>query len=159
MATGAMRSTPTKALEGITGTIPIETKIKSTAILAFILLKMAGTWKEDTTGNGQSSIEFIATKVLELNEEDLMKPEWFIDKNFKTMINHKSNWNHDAVKIKDPFILWCDASVKNDRCGIGVYCPQLKINKSIRLNDNCSITQAEIKANKSNRTLREFHGG
>ena len=32
MATSAMRSTPTKALEVITCTIPIETKIKSTAI-------------------------------------------------------------------------------------------------------------------------------
>ena len=32
MATGAMRSTPTKALEVIKCTIPIETKIKSTAI-------------------------------------------------------------------------------------------------------------------------------
>ena len=43
MATGAMRSTPTKALEVITSTIPIETKIKSTAILAYNRLKKAGT--------------------------------------------------------------------------------------------------------------------
>ena len=146
MATGAMRSTPTKALEVITSTIPIETKIKSTAILAFNRLKMAGTWKEDTTENGHSSIEFIAKKVLELNEEDSMKPEWFLEKKIETMINHKNNWNHDAIKIKNPIIFWCDASVKSDRCGIGVYCPQLKINKSIRLNDNCSISQAEMKA-------------
>ena len=66
--------------------------------------------------------------------------------NFKTIINHKSNWNHDAMKIENHLVYWCDASVKNDRCGIGVYCPQMKINKSIRLNDNCSINQAEIKA-------------
>ena len=107
---------------------------------------MAGTWKEDTTENGHTSIEFITKKVLKLKEEDSIKPEWFIVKNFETTINNISNWNHDALKIKFPLIWWCDASVRNYRCGIGVYCPSLKINKSVRLNDNCPINQAEIKA-------------
>ena len=50
---------------------------------------MAGTWKEDTTENVHSSIEFIVKKVFKKKEEDSIKPEWFIDKNFETLVNQK----------------------------------------------------------------------
>ena len=45
--------------------------------------KMVGTWKEDTTKNGHTSIEFITNNVLKLQEKDSIKPEWFIKKTSK----------------------------------------------------------------------------
>ena len=47
-----------------------------------------------------------------MKEEDTIKPEWFIDKNFETLVSQKNNWKHDAIKIKNPLIV-CNDNVPN----------------------------------------------
>ena len=146
MVTGAMRTTPTTALEVITNTIPIDVKVKSNAILAYKRLKYAGTWREDSIPKGQASIVKIANKILRDNDEDNLNKTWFVGKHFKTICDSSKNWDNKNKYILNPLKIWTDASVYDAKSGIGIYSSELSISKSLRLNDKSTITQAEIKA-------------
>ena len=146
MVTGAMRTTPTTALEVITNTIPIDVKVKSNAILAYNRLKYAGTWREDSSPKGQASIVKIAKKILRDNDEDNLKKTWFVGKNFKTICDSSKNWDNKNKYISNPNKIWTDASIYNGKTGVGIYSSELSISKSLRINEKSTITQAEIKA-------------
>lgn len=101
-----------------------------------------GFWKSSNTREGYRSIENLAAELNLKHTTDNITPVWFPEKRFE-VYNYNRSVNHDYCDYEKIFV---DASVKDDRTGIGGISESLDLNISLRVEDSMNINLAELKA-------------
>lgn len=145
MITGATRSTPTKAMEAITYTLPVEIKAEELALKATIRLIKAHTWVKRGSNSGHKQLYEEAITILKDNNEDYEEAIWNPVKHFGVIINERNNWSYQ-VNTNDNMFMWYTDAAKNDEwSSISWYNKELGISEGRKLN-RTNITKAELLA-------------
>lgn len=132
---GALRSTPTKALEVILGIDPLDIHAQVTAGKAAQRLVAAGNMSPQVFGHSsigrdmsRSSDYMIPRTCPDVKTTALMGPE-----DWKTAQDHTRHLN-----------IYTDGSKMEGGVGAGIYCTDPEIRLSYKLPSQCSIFQAEV---------------
>ena len=143
--TGALRSTPSKALDLILNLLPIDLMVKQVATLSALRLRELGYWKSSL--HGHSSIlndPIVRTSIPAVT--DYCGQTIFLDRKFATKFPSRDEWN-EGYKIDDNHLnMFTDGSKLENKVGGGVFSEELNTRKSFRLPDHCSVYQAEVAA-------------
>lgn len=145
MTTGAVRSTPTKALEALLDVLPIDIHIEMTAAKGCGRLMKAGTWIDLNKGGEQGKHRRLETAINNLRgteTTDELEPEWEEIRNYEIMINGRNDWSK-GTEINNMDCWYTDGSVRGDRVALGIYNAKRRIKISYRLSDHGTIMQAE----------------
>lgn len=150
LATGAVSSTPTAALEALLDSIPLDLKIEETAMKTYCRLVANGTWRKDIPGglkNGHTAIAAKLKNVVEL-ELDVCGREFMHSNTTKVIINKENVWRKEKG-MNEANSWYVDASVRRQGTGFGIYNRALHEvlgEFAVRMEDHVTITQAELKA-------------
>lgn len=143
--TGALRSTPTMALEVITNLCPLNLLFKEEAARCAMRLKNLGYFRSSSVGH-RSILEDI--KVESPSAFDSITCRLSFNKSFSTHIPSREDWDMNAVVSADNLEIYTDGSKTKEGTGSGVYCQELDINYSAKLPSECTVFQAEVLAIK-----------
>jgi len=146
--TGALRTTPTKALEIIVDLLPLPIFIMQTAMLACIRLRVSHQWVHSYCGHTviQTHLEQIAP--LTLFRGDKIVPSYTFDNNYVICIPNKDDWQTQSLRIPDDIVCYTDGSrlQKLGRTGASVYNQTTDSKLTFPLGRYSTIFQAEIYA-------------
>ncbi|XP_017473285.1 PREDICTED: uncharacterized protein LOC108364211 [Rhagoletis zephyria] len=144
MITGALPSTPTKALETLLHLLPVDLYGKLQASCNAIRLNALIKWSDTRFGH---------SRILENLPDDFRRLDYTVPstglKNyFRTRIPSREEWEEDSVLISysDSTAIYTDGSKLDLKVGSGVYSQELSLSLSFRLPDLCSVFQAELTA-------------
>lgn len=140
LMTGAMKTTPTLALEAALNILPLRIQITKTAFQSFVRLKTNQMWINDFNLGGHKSIEKLIQ--IDVNFLDLSSKE--IETKYKVLINEKSNWSFSLHVKNNPWCWSVDGSVKKNQAGIGSYNYFRDQGKYWRISDKVSSAQTEM---------------
>nr|AMS38355.1 hypothetical protein [Bactrocera tryoni] len=134
--TGALRTTPTAALELVLNLPPIDLFAENCAAKSAGRLLAAGeftyrTFGHSSVGNGGWA------------NTDYMIPLFNWERRFKVNIE-KDGWRKGMLATRNTLNIYTDGSKMDDGVGAGIYCPELGIRQPFKLPDHCSIFQAEV---------------
>ena len=144
---GAVRSTPTKALEALFNIIPLNLHIKALAMKCQFRLDFNKVWKSDSDQTRITSHRHITTFNDELKSKDQTDSCLTTScekKDYRIIINDRNNWNYTLYTINNPDCWFIDGSKKDEKVGLGIYNPKKNIKLSLRVSDNSGIAQAEL---------------
>lgn len=146
MCLSAFYSTPDIAMMGLLCSNRLHTEIKSTALSTFYRLKTNGRWISNNQGK-HTRIESLA-KELNPNENVYDKiPTIRRERLYhSTQILPREKWNKGLTLRNNPHVWYTDGSKRGQRVALGVYNPVRHFRLSMRLNDNCTVMQAETRA-------------
>ena len=149
MVTGAMRSTPTMALETMLGLNPLDLEIKKRATEQWFKLKSTGLWKGNRIETGHASINSELEEKLSmiLANNDLISKERIFDKKYRIHIDNRETWKPDT----EGTICYTDGSRKESTklsgSGVHIQCDDgTERNSTAYLGKYASVFQAEIYA-------------
>jgi ribonuclease HI len=144
MCTGAMKSTPTLALNIALDLSPIQIRAEKNAAECYLRLQLCRTWDclADQTEHG----EIIYSQFIQRCNENTDKcpKEWNFCKKFKTHIGERDSWNQLFENNEDSITWFSDGSKKEEKVGAGIYCPKLRTVERIRISDHSTVMQAEL---------------
>lgn len=142
MITGAMKTTPTLALNVALNIPPLEMRIFSLALASYYRLKFNGLWRQDST-TGDGGIRREAEQLISTGNADIM-PNKSMARRFTVTINDRTCWNR-GVKLNNKSIVWyTDGSKRDDKIASGIYCKNSGYTLNIRLSDHATVMQAEV---------------
>lgn len=145
LVTGAMRTTPTAALEAILNITPLEIKIKVLAVKACARLKAANTWRKDSDYfDMHRGIEKVLDKLENDGESDECARTWNNNKKYATVINERNNWSYSLDISNNNWCWYTDGSIRDGKAALGIVNLAAGIEIGIRLSDHSTIMQAEI---------------
>jgi len=126
--TGVMRSTPTKAPEILTDTLPVKLYGESEALIAAVRLKNANCWKDSKQGHAN-----ILTEDGKQIPELLMHtgkciPQYFFQKKCKVEIPQREDWDEENFVRETDINVYTEGSKMDEGSGIGIYCVDPQIN-------------------------------
>ena len=145
--TGAVRTTPTSALEIIVGLTPLTLYIKQEAMLACYRLKTNFQWSPYRVGHASvqtlMELEIPASRL----RNDHVVATYIFDKNYVVTIPSKEAWNNQNVEILD-VICFTDGSrhQRLGQTGAGVYIQTSGVKLAIPLGKYATVFQAEMYA-------------
>ena len=139
-ATGALRTTPTDAMNVLLHLHPPDIHTKYLATCSALRLKAAGRWVDKPYGHGR-----ILSNQGNSLQTDLMTVEVSTRKLFKTRIPERDEWNRGNILEEFVNIIYTDGSKMDSGVGAGVF-SVLGIADSYKLPDSSSVFQAEIVA-------------
>lgn len=142
MVTGAIRSTPTQALEALTNTLPIDLKIEELATKACYRLKSAKTWIAGGNQTKHKSIEKSLETITQNVFTDSIPEEWS-SKKFKISINERNNWKYGLHINGNENCWYVDAARDHKSTGIGIYNSSKKVDISLSVSKT-KITRTEL---------------
>ncbi|XP_077256495.1 uncharacterized protein LOC143894228 [Temnothorax americanus] len=139
-AVGAMRTTPTEALEIALCVPPLVNAARNTAYI----LRCQGEWRN--TGTGHTRLDLFQKHTFTLKQDRVPK-KYQLVKHFKIRIPTRKEWS-DPGGVRDPNVdLWfTDGSSINDCFGAGFYGPKENHRKSISVGSHLTVITAEILA-------------
>lgn len=140
--TGALRTTPSYALNTILSLTPLELLSKQMAASAAIRLKAISMWKNLSVGH--SSILQYFRSIPDIT--DYISPTFSFRNAFKTTIPSREDWKEGRTLNNNSVHFYTDGSKLDGKVGSGVFSDQLNINIAFRLPDYCSVFQAEVVA-------------
>lgn len=146
--TGAMRTTPTAALEAILGIPPLHIEMESKTLEALYRL---------TVTQGFNTVYWAGTKTLKRLVElpgiemaqDRICPKYHFEKNYHVTIPARVEWNWEAISQKlnlrpQDLIWFTDGSKTNAGSGAGIFCRKPGTRASYSLGKYCTVFQAEV---------------
>lgn len=144
--TGAMRTTPTAAMNMLLGLPPLSITIEAVATLSAHRLACLGLWCDYETKTGHKSLNTFLTREKDSwKNTDRIVCQYFFDPPFKVEIKDREAWTEKELKKGEKEVFWfSDASKTDSGTGIGVHCDTLTNDLSISLNNSSSVFQAEI---------------
>jgi hypothetical protein len=90
---GAMRSTPTAAMEVLLGQPPLHLQMEAEAKVGNYRLRCSEQWRPESEGFGQAyMIQDMKKEPILLMGADKMIPKHVYDKNFKIRLSDRSEW-------------------------------------------------------------------
>lgn len=139
--TGALRSTPTAAIEIILDLKPIDLFIKNVAMKGAARLMTIGLFKQGTIGHSKITQHF---ERFAYRQSDYMLEELSFGNNFSCQINNREDWAGGIVVSSDDLNIYTDGSKMDCGTGAGVYSADLELAESIKLSSENTVFQAEI---------------
>lgn len=142
--TGALRTTPTAALEVMLNLHPLDLHVMSMAAQSSIRLRSVGAFVTSTKGH--ASILQHLNVHREFPTLDRMQTETNFNITFKSVIPSREEWKCNSVIQTDEISVYTDGSKMENGVGSGVHCLEPSIGMAVRLLDKCTVFQAEILA-------------
>lgn len=144
MVTGAMKSTPTLALNVALNIEPIKLKIEIEAIKARHRLTINGEWRNSANNcnHGKSKV-FQQILKQEYGNLDICKTTKPIRNRYEVSISKRDQWDCQLNKEINPVIWYSDGSKKDGRAGAGFFSPTQNRKGHLRISDWSTIMQAE----------------
>jgi ribonuclease HI len=146
--TGALRTTPTAALEALLDLTPLDLHIVGEAISTSVRLHQGGRWKRLVDARHTLIRDRAVAEILPLSIPcDRVERRYSFQNNFETVIPGRSEWL-DPVLSMTPPVTTCfsDGSLINGRTGAGVLIQQdgLDQERSFALGRFATVFQAEV---------------
>ncbi|GBP08776.1 Retrovirus-related Pol polyprotein from type-1 retrotransposable element R1 [Eumeta japonica] len=139
LTTGAMRTTPTKALFAILNWLPVDLTARQLAARTALRLCATGMWNPRPWGHA-SILENAGVRDVIPDLIDYCTPKPFLTRRFITSIWDEAPMDPASIRI------YTDGSRVGERVGGGVYIENFNVMMCFRLTDGCSVLQAEISA-------------
>lgn len=162
--TGAIRTTPTAALEVLLDLPPLDLYVRCEAMATSSRLCRIGQWKQYGMGVGHSEANNRAGQqisVLGLRSDHTI-PKYYFDKRFKVLFPTREEWTEQQVTEEDCLSCFTDGSRMANSSGAGVFISQEGAdNLSVPLGEYATVFQAEVYAILScinSETVRNFEG-
>jgi ribonuclease HI len=140
--TGAMRTTPTAAMEVMLNLPPLHFFIRKCARLTLNRIRVAGFQPCPSSSDERSWNKLVAEIPLLMSPQDNILRVLDAEKNFNALflsdtftLEHLNGLGH---------VVYTDGSVTNHGAGAGVFSSSLQLNLSVALGICCSVYQAEI---------------
>jgi ribonuclease HI len=147
--TGAMVTTPTAALEVITGLIPLHILVESTARAELYRLHCWGRLCKNISAKGHASL----WKVMVTQEpfweapSDCIIPTYLTAHNFKVIYPERLVWrNPSNIFSENDLVFYTDGSLRDGLAGYGIYSANPETSVSASLGHLSTVFQAEILA-------------
>lgn len=149
-ATGAIRSSPSAALEVLLDLPPLHLYLETEARTAALRLKQTGMLQDSLRSGGHSAKFKEALKSCpELSMPQDRTSRHLIFNTVETPIfPDRDEWLNKSVQasLQDHQVWYTDGSFVEGRAGAGVYCNKLQIAESISLGKLATVFQAEVLA-------------
>lgn len=148
--TGAMRTTPSRALEALLYLPPLEKRLETLALKAALRLNLAGLWKTNTAyrAKGHASVFNMAPVGKGPKPCDWMPPEPNFVRNFLTQIHSREEWqssDHRPIAL-DARFWFTDGSKDDNSSGAGIFRAEPRVELSFPLGSEASVFQTEVLA-------------
>ncbi|XP_061725440.1 uncharacterized protein LOC133531320 [Cydia pomonella] len=146
MMTGAMRTTPTHAMEVMLGLKPLWIEVEKRATEQWYRMKACKEWRGSCVDKRHALIQREALSRFEMlmANNDLIKRQEIFDKKYRVHIGERDNWK---VEVRHPTtICFTDGSRRSSTklAGAGIVIPKLGETVSISLGRYASVFQAEV---------------
>lgn len=141
--TGALRTTPTAALEILLYLIPLDILGRQYAATSAIRLNSTLQWKSSDCGHSA-----ILKKITIPQNVDCAPSMSLFERHFTTMIPSRESWMMGIPGGEASINFYTDGSKLHEQVGFGVYSEELGLSLARRLPDHCSVYQAEMLAIK-----------
>ena len=146
--TGAMRTTPTIALQMIIGLTPLDVYIKQEAMLSCFRLQVNSQWVSNACSH--TSIKNTLKHVVPISHKqcDRIIPRYMFDRNYVVEIPNRSDWIGNNVELKDDIVCYTDGSRMESRklTGAGVFDETHNKHHIFPLGKQATVYQAEVYA-------------
>ncbi len=143
-AAGAMRSTPTAALEVALMVPPLDLQIKCLARITAYRLKCQGEWRE--SGIGHANIKLLHARPFAA-KQDRIPSQNLEERSFKALVPTREDWEIKKLMNSPRTMHWyTDGSGYRGGYGAGVYGPQSDHRESIPMGKHATVFQAEVLA-------------
>ena len=103
---GAIRTTPTKALEIIVGLEPLIIFIKQEAMLACCRMKVNSQWAHTLCGHTKIDNQLATNVPLSKMRCDKTSPKYVFHKNYTVFLRSRDNWLTQNVRLTNDIICW-----------------------------------------------------
>lgn len=143
-ATGALRYTPTEALNVLFHLLPPHIHINYQPSCSAIRLRESGCWV--TKHYGHSSILESTPRGSSTAASDYITPILNFVKGFSVRIPTRNEWRNTLLINSFDIALYTDGSKMECGVGAGMFSGTLDISESYRLPDGASVFQAEVLA-------------
>jgi ribonuclease HI len=139
---GALRTTPTEALECMLDLTPLDLYVKGQAAKSAVRLSASGQFNE--AREGHATILKTGWGQLKLRENDYLTPIYCFNRRFELYIPERDEWQDRDIGVDDDIKVYTDGSKMECGTGSGIYSGSLGFNESIRLMNSCTVFQAEV---------------
>jgi len=146
--TGAIRTTPTSALEVITGLTPLAICLKQEAMTACFRLRVNKQWKQISCGHARINRELEEIAPDTCSRSDSTIAQYVFDKNYEVSIPDRSDWIANNVVLNDEIVCFTDGSrlEHTGRTGASVFIESHNIKQVVPLGHYATVFQAEVYA-------------
>ena len=147
--TGALRTTPTLAMEAILGLVPLYLHLEAEARKASVRLNDWSQWCRWGRDFGHGRIwSDIAKSDPLLLRRDAMPPVLSFNKKYKILVPNREQWLQPDLSLFRPggLIWYTDGSRTEAGSGAGIYGAQPKVKISFALGRCATVFQAELSA-------------
>ncbi|XP_048478231.1 uncharacterized protein LOC125488794 [Plutella xylostella] len=148
MATGAIRSTPTAAMEAMLNLSPLHIHVQKEARSAMLRAAEGGRNRWHSAVFSSLHRELLSTHAMAM-PSDAMETEYCFSRLFSVEIPEREKWNDDKAlqTFRSGDIVWyTDGSKKEGLAGSGIYGERPRARKYASLGRFASVFQAEIYA-------------
>lgn len=144
---GAMRTTPTRALETILDVQPIDIQIRYEAALAAMRLRAMGEWIErDQKSYHQRIIEVTMGDSAGIAVSDRI-PEMTMHAECETLVPDRQSWVAGTLtQMPSGTCCYTDGSKLGEKTGLGLFIEEPETEILFRLPDHNTVLQAEVRA-------------
>lgn len=145
--TGAIRTTPTAALEVLLDLVPLHLVIKAEAWKAAYRLRCGGQWKGggEHLGHTRALSDAMGMHPLLNARSDSMVPSFSFSKPFEVVIPKRDEWNPLEDMLRPADIVWfTDGSRTEEGAGAGIYGERPRAKFSYALGKYATVFQTEI---------------
>jgi hypothetical protein len=141
---GAMKTTPTEALEVALYQAPLDLAAIETAELNAYRLKCQGEWRN--AGSGHTKLAFLQKYSYILNQDRILK-KYQLVKSYKIRIPTRQDWQEPETIIDHNVDHWyTDGSGIQNCFGAGIYGPSYDYRESIPMGSLSTVFFAEVMA-------------
>ncbi|XP_055685668.1 ribonuclease H1-like [Lutzomyia longipalpis] len=148
--TGAIRTSPTAALEVILGLPPLPLFVKAEAEMSALRLSSVNEWKSGGTQVGHGKILNKAYRRLPKLKmrEDFTSEQKVPKQCVQAFLHSRDEWANEAEAIisSNSISLFTDGSLMEGSAGAGYSCLDPPVSGSIPLGENTTVFQAEVTA-------------
>ncbi|XP_063707917.1 uncharacterized protein LOC134836669, partial [Culicoides brevitarsis] len=146
MVTRAMRSTPTSALEKLTGTPPLHLWIQYEAMNANYRFMISEKPEIAELLDKQIEERLKSNHILSINLSDSMTPKYVFDKKFIVKFPKRIQWSENNVTFPQDATIWFTDGSKMENAGCGAYEQNNDVQIKSSLGGFATIFQAEVLA-------------
>lgn len=143
--TGALKTTPTSALEALLNVEPLAIHIEAVARATTLRLHLYNLLNPATSGHAKLWSHMIRDSPNIEMPHDCITPTYRFDSSFKSAVPSREEWVNGSVAIESDATIWfTDGSKINNSSGAGIYCPDRGMSYSICIGDHSTVFQSEI---------------
>ena len=146
--TGALRSTPTAAMEILLGLLPVQVEVVRSALLACHRLVCTNNW--DTSlrcAHARIYYRLGSVAHLSMDKSDAILRRFEFQEKVSLSIPSREEWTRDTLPTRTRGIAcYTDGSFIEGTAGAGVFIPRWRVQLSFPLGAYCTVAQAEVYA-------------